>query len=316
MLRGVKKFLLVLLFPCLLLLAEEEDTRPLWDIPTALKTAQDYHRDLQEAVATNHWWEVIDLADLISGYFPNSPFAEDASFSIGEAFYHLGQLELANRHFSLYLSQTLSPKHFEEALQYKFTIAEQYKEGVKKPLFGSHKMPKLLSGKDDAIEIYEEITFTLPQSEMAMVSLLHKALLQAEKEDFRPAQETLDLLIRRAPKHELAVLAFLDKLSFFHQEAEMASPDPNILDLAEVALQKFRLSFPREERIAEAEREFRAIQSCFADNLLTIGKFFEKTKKYKAAELYYEKIVSQFPLTEGASEAQTRLEKLTNPSTT
>lgn len=307
----MKIFLYFFLLPFLALVAKQEESEePLWDIPTVLTTAQDYYRSLQEAHANHEWWSVIDLADIIAGHFPSSPLAEETSFLIGEAYFNLDQLELANQYFTSYLGEALSPKHFEETLHYKFTIAEQFKEGAKKPLFGSHKMPKILSAKEDAIAIYEEIISTLPQSEMAFTSLLHKALLQAELEEYSQAQETLDLLIRRAPKHDLGAAAFLKKMDFFQKEAELASPDPNILELAEVALRKFHLAFPREPRLADAEKKLREIQSSFSDNLLTVGKFFEKTKKYEAAALYYRKALAQFPLTQGAEEATKRLSSL------
>jgi outer membrane protein assembly factor BamD (BamD/ComL family) len=265
---------------------------------------------LQEAIETQDWWAVIDYADLISYHFPQSPFAEETSFLIGEAYFKMGQLELANEFFTTYLNHVTSPKRFEDAVQYKFTIAEQFKSGAKKPLFGSHKLPKMMSGKEDAIQIYDDVITTLPHHEIAVRSLIGKAQLQAEFEDFKPSLETLDLLIRRFPKHDLAAQAHVEKSHVYLMQCHEKSLDPALLDQADVNLSRFRLAFPREPRLAEIEKELSQMKEIFAQHLFDTGKFFEKTKKIPAANIYYSKVVAKYPDTKAAEDAKAKLESL------
>ncbi len=105
---------------------------------------------------------------------------------IGEAYFKLGQLEIANERFTTYLNHSASPKHFEEAIHYKFHVAESYRKGVKKPLFGSHKLPKIVSGEEDALQIYDEVITGLPHDDIAAKALLGKAELQLRFEDYSP----------------------------------------------------------------------------------------------------------------------------------
>ena len=65
-----------------------------------------------------------------------------------------------------YLKDQHSPKFFEEAIQYKFDIAENYYNGVKKRLFGLKKTTKLQFAKDDALEIYEESVKSIPHHDL------------------------------------------------------------------------------------------------------------------------------------------------------
>ncbi|MBI5273247.1 MAG: outer membrane protein assembly factor BamD [Chlamydiia bacterium] len=272
--------------------------------------ALDYHSYLQESLRDRDWWSAIDYAGMISRYFPDSPFAQEADFLAGDAYYKLGQLDLANESFSAYLGHSASPKHFEEAILYKFNIAEQFRSGVKKHLFGSHKLPKILSADEDAIQIYDEVVTAFPHDEVAAKALLGKAELQAKAEDYKSSLETLDLLIRRFPKHDLAVRAFLEKSRVYHAECKEQSLDPALLDLADLNLRKFRLAFPREDRLAEAEKGLRGMQEIFAEHLMETGRFFEKTHKIPASIIYYSKVLSQYPETEAASIAKTKLESL------
>lgn len=286
---------------------EEEEL--VWDEAQG-PSVQEFNGYLQQALADHNWWAVIDYADIIAYHFPESPFAQDASFLMGEAYFKLGQLELANNCFTSYLNHTTSPRKFEEAINYKFSIAEQFKNGVKKTLFSSHKMPKWAPAKEDALKIYEEVVTTLPHSDLAVQSLMGKAKIQSELEDYKPSLETLDLLIRRFPKHDLAAEAYLEKIHVFLMQCQGQDLDPDLLDLAEVNLRKFRLAFPREPRIVEAEKAIGEMQEIFAQNLLDTGKFFEKTKKIPASLLYYTKVVEKYPATQAATAAQEKIEKL------
>ncbi len=292
-----------------LLALEEQEL--IWDPGPSV---QEYNSALQQAIAAENWWAVIDYANLISYNFPTSPFAQEISYIMGEAYYKLNQLEYANDCFTAYLNRVSSPKHFEEAIEYKFNIAERFAGGAKKRLFGSPKMPAWVPAKEDSIQIFDEVIAAFPHSEIAIKSLLNKAHIQAYFEDYKPAIETLDLLIRRFPKHDLAAKAYLEKNGVYLLQCQVQSLDPNILDLAEVNLRKFRLAFPREPRLIEAEKALLEIKEIFAQNLFETGQFFEKTKKIPSSLIYYSKVVAKYPGTEAAKASREKLETLQPPS--
>ncbi len=271
-------------------------------------SVQEYNSALQDAIAAQDWWAVVDYATIITYNFATTPFAQEAPFIMGEAYFKLGQYEFANESFTAYLNHAAAPKHFEEAIHYKFTIAEMFATGTKKRLFGSIKFPAWVPAKEDSVQIFDEVIAALPHSDIAGKSLLSKARVQAYMEEFKPGIETLDLLIRRFPKNELAAEAFLEKNKILLQQCKGQDLDPDLLDLAEVNLRKFRLAFPRENRIVEAETLFSEMQEIFANNLLDTGYFFEKTKKIPASILYYTKVIAKYPDTEAAASARQKLE--------
>lgn len=289
-----------------LLALEESDLT--WD--NTGPSVQEYNSALQQAIAAGEWWSVIDYADIISYNFPTSPFAKEVSYIMGEAYYKLNQLEYANDCFTAYLNHVTSPKHFEEAIEYKFNIAERFATGSKKRLFSSSKMPAWLPAEEDSIPIFDEVIAALPHSEFAAKSLLSKARIQTYMEDYKPAIETLDLLIRRFPKHELAAAAYLEKNKIYLVQCQAQNLDPDMLDLTEVNLRKFRLAFPRESRLVEAEKIFSEMQELFAQNLYETGSFFERTKKLPASIIYYTKVISKYPNTEAATASRDKLETL------
>lgn len=284
---------------------EEEDL--VWkDAPSV----QEYQSAMQQALSAKDWWGAIDYAEILSYNFPTTPFAQEAPFVMGEAYYKLDHLEQANECLSGYLKQTISPKHFEEAIAYKFHIAERFAEGEKKRLFSSVKMPAWVPAKEDSIEIFDEVIAAMPHSDMAVHSMLSKAKVQAYFEDFKPSIETLDTLIRRFPKHDLTAEAYLEKEKVFFQQCQIESLNLDILDLAELNVRKFRLAFPRESRLAEAEKIFTDMEELFAQNLFETGNFFERTNKIPASLIYYNKVVAKYPRTDAATAARQKLELL------
>jgi outer membrane protein assembly factor BamD (BamD/ComL family) len=273
-------------------------------------SVQEYYGYIQEAIEEGDWWAAIDFGELVLYHFPESPFRQEIPYYIGLAYYRLNQHELANNILSDYLKQATSPKHFEEALEMKFEIAEFYHQGGKKRLFGSHKLPAMVSGEEDALQIYDEIITTLPHHEYAVRALLHRAEIQASFRDFKESVDSLQLLIRRFPKHDLAPEAYLQINKVYLKQCIEQHLDPDLLDLAAVNVRKFRLAFPRETRIGEAERAFGQMQELFANNLLETGLFFQKRKKQNASRIYYHKVLKNYPGTNAAQKAQRELTKL------
>ncbi len=273
-------------------------------------TVQEFYSYMQEAIDDADWWSAIDFGQIVLYHFPDSPFGQEIPFFIGMAYLQLGQHELANESLSEYLKKSTSPKHFEEAIDAKFAIAEFFREGGKKRLFGSHKMPAILPGKEDSLVIYDEIIASMPHHELAAKAMLGKAEIQAYYEDFRPSVETLHLLIRRFPKHELAAESYLRINQVYLSQAATQQLDPDLLDLADVNLRKFKLTFPREPRIAAAETALSEMKEIFAQNLLETGHFYKKRKQMDASIIYFSKIVAKYPDSKAAVTAREQLVEL------
>jgi len=270
-------------------------------------SATEFNNYLQEALADKDWWSVVDYADILAYHFPSSPFVQETAYLMGYAFFQMGQYEHANESLSAYLTHSSQHAHFEEALQMKFAIAEAFHNGKRKKLFGSHKMPAWLPAKEDAIAIYDEVISTVPHSELAAKSLLAKADILAELEDYKTSIETLTQLIRRFPKDEAAAEGYLQINKVYLLQCKNTSLDLDLLDLSSVNLRKFKLAFPREPRLEEAERIFSETEELFAANLYETGRFFERTGKKPASEIYYNKVVSKYPATKAAIAAREKL---------
>lgn len=272
-------------------------------------SAQEYYAKMTSSFQSQSWSNLAKYSQILVTQFAKTPFEEEAWYYLGVAYYYLGDYDFANRKLSYYLKNSPSPKFFEEALFYKFQVAENFRQGAKKHIFAWKASPQWLPAKDEAMQIYDEVINTFPFHELAARSLFGKSLVQFDFEEYRPSIETLQLLIRRFPKHELAIESYLQIAKTYLFQSQIQQ-DPDLLDSAEVNLRRFKQSFPGEERWQEAKVILDGMKEVYASSLYEIGCFYERTKKPQAALIYHKKVAAKFPETKSAAEARKRIASL------
>jgi len=129
-------------------------------------------------------------------------------------------------------------------------------------------------------------------------------------EEFKESIESFQTLIRKYPKHEYAIESFLEIEKVYLKQADPKHQDPNLIELAEINLKKFKEAFPKEPRLSDAEENFRRLQEIYAQGLYEIGRFYERTKKIDSSEIYYKKILSAYPDSNCAKLSLERLDKI------
>ncbi len=276
----------------------------------ATLSVQEHYSAALEAYQKQNWEELIVQSIIVVKNFSSTPFAEEGYYYLGVGYFHTEELELANRFFTKYLKKQSSPKFFEEAIQYKFKIAEKYQRGSKKHVFGVEAMPKWLSAYSEAIAIYDEVITALPHHDLAAYALFGKAQLLLKEEEYKSSIETYQTLIRRFPKHTLAAEGYIGVSEVYLVQCQQAYPDQDFLDLAEINLKRFRQDFPGEEKLSVAEQLVQKMKEVYASDLYETARFYARTKKPQAAYIYYTRILAKYPDTTVAFLAQKRLSKL------
>lgn len=275
-----------------------------------ISSAQDQYSFGMEAYKAQEWKHVIDrFWDLLEKY-PSTPFSVDAEYYMGVAYFHLGDFEMANEYFSDYLERPTKLKFFEDALRWKFNIAEQYRAGVRFPLIRAKYIPRLLPANEEALDIYDEIISALSNHDLAARSLYGKAKVLAKIKDFSESTDTFEQLIRRFPKHSLCPDAYFAVGKNYLSQIEAEFVDRDLLQMAEINLQKFAADFPASPLIADAKITYHQMEEVYAEALFEVGDFYERTKRFGAAKIYYTKILQRYPTSQVAGRVTKRMEKV------
>jgi outer membrane protein assembly factor BamD (BamD/ComL family) len=276
----------------------------------ATMSVQEHYSAAMDAYQKKNWEEVIHHSAVVIKNFGSSPFAQEAYFCLGVGYFHTGEFEFSNRYLTKYLKKQATPKYFEEAIQYKFKIAEKYHKGARKHILGMENMPKWVPARNEAISIYDEVVTALPHHQLAAQALFGKAKLLLKDDEFKSSIETYQVLIRRFPKHPLAAESYIGVGEVYLVQAQAEYPDQDFLDLAEINLRKFRYNFPGDEKVAVAEKMLSDMKEVYASDLYDTGRFYERTSKPQAAYIYYTRILAKYPETKVSEFASKRLSRM------
>lgn len=253
------------------------------------------------------WREAALQFAIVSTNFPNSPYGQEAFYYLGIAEFNMEEYDFANDAFSQYLKCQNNPQNFLSAIEYKYYIAEQFRCGAKRRFLGTKQLPKWATGRTMALKIYDEVIAAMPSNNIAIQALYSKGFMLWEMCEYRDSIESFQLLCKRFPKNELTPDCYVIMSCIYFDLCGSEPQNPDILALAELNARKFRLEFPKEERLSQAEYNVQQIRELYASNLYETGRFYERVKKPQASIIYYYNAISQFPNTEIAQRCKERL---------
>jgi outer membrane protein assembly factor BamD (BamD/ComL family) len=282
------------------------DTTEMAELPI-----QDHFNKGIECLKNKDYHEAVHQFKIVTVSFPDAELAYEAYYYLGISYYHAGDMDLANQSLSSYLKTPNNLKHFEQTFRYKLAIGDAFKNGAKKHMFGSKKMPQWFPAKEEAVKVYDEIITSLPNHEITSKALFSKAELLDEEGNFRASREAYQTLIKKFPKTPLAAASYVKISESLLKQVHAEFQNPDLLSLAELNIKKLKTSFPRgEAQIQKAESLFSEMQEIYAQGLYETGSLYERKKEPKASLLYYDSAVSQFPNTKIADKCRERIKAL------
>ena len=272
-------------------------------LTTHYNLACEHYNDQAWRRASNEFEKVIY-------FFPCSDEASRAYYYLGICYFYMNEYDFANLAFTNYLKGSEHPEFFEDAVNYKFCIAESFRLGKKKRLFTMRYCPRIESAQTLALTIYDEVIIALPYCDLTAQALYSKAELLKQKREYREAIETYQTLIRRFPKHEIAPACYLGIQDAYCQQSRFEFQNPDLIALTEINARRFREEFPRDERVAIADDLVLCIKENYAKGLCDIGLLFERKGQPEAAAIYFQSAIEEFPNTRVAQHCRCRLRSL------
>lgn len=256
------------------------------------------------------WRNAANEFEKVVYFFPTSDAAAEASYYLAVSYFEMKEYDFANESFSNYLKASQHPAFFEDAVRYKFCIAEHFKSGKKRRPFRMRYLPKWISAQDSALAIYDEVIAAVPNHELTIQALQSKGELLKQMGEYRDCVETYQLIIRRFPRSEIVPSCYLNIADAYYQQSKCEFQNPDILALAELNVRKFRDDFPRDEKVEVAEQTVCKIKEVYAKGLCDLGLFYERLKKPEAAAIYYQSSIEEFPDTKVSNFSRSRLKCL------
>lgn len=274
---------------------------------------QEHYRLMMRAYENKNWSKALGHAAPLVRYGKHLPFAGEVAFIKGMSHYQLRQFEDANLAFCDYLEISQMPHHLETVMQKKLEIAAFYAQGNGKHVFDLPFLPRIMNANEEAEALFDEVVASLPRHRFAVEALFKKANLEKKRGHYREAVDLYETLIRRFPKHDLALQSYIEIADSYLKHTEDYYPDPHYMELARVSAQNFRMDFPNSDKLVYVDECIQKMEELFAESFLELAKFFEVKKRQDSSAIYYQTIVTLYPGTKSAVVAAEMLKTI--PST-
>ena len=309
----MKKLLVVLLLSSTLFAAYTQ-IDGVWyrEMYAPQKSAGEHFDDGQRLLKEKKYDEAARNFLIVIQHYPDTIFFADALFQTASCYMLLGHFDIADEYLAAYLNQKGTLKYFEKAFEYKFIIAERFRAGMRRHPYGIAAIPRIAPGKSYAIQLYDEISATLPSKEIAAKALYSKALLLWKMKERKESIEVFQMITRRFPKNQLAADSFVRISELFLDNVKLDAQNPDFLSHAQINLQNFEKAFPSEARLAAVEENLQAMRELYASALFETGRFYQRKHKDQAAAIYYRDTIARYPTTLAAAESKLKLEKIEN----
>jgi len=179
-------------------------------------------------------------------------------------------------------------------------------EGKKRKVFG---VP-LASSMTRAQEMFEGIVKRAPFSKIAPLAQFNLGQCLEKQAKYPEAIDAYQIVATKYPNDAIAVDALYQVGYVLLREAREGSYDAASQQKAREAFEDFISRYPESEKVAQARENLKSLQGGATKGALDIAKFYERTKKYKAAVIYYNEVLKNQPDSPESAIAKARIDHL------
>jgi outer membrane protein assembly factor BamD len=255
-----------------------------------------------------HYRSALSSYKKVTKRYPNSLYAP-------EAFYHSGYIRLARHQylkafaaFEEIVIRYPSTSKFNQVIGEQYRIATALLDGARNHnwlLFPAFK------NREASIGLFEQVLANAPYSEYAPLSLMSIAKAHQIFHNPEESIDALDRMINTYPKSLLTPDAYLRLAQAYASLVEGPNYDQTSTKEAITYFEDFMILYPGDPNIAAAEKGLAQMKQILAESKLRIGDYyFRYRQNYKAARVFYNEAITDYPDSSVATRARVQLTKV------
>lgn len=232
--------------------------------------------------------------------------ASKAQFHIGHILEKKGDFPGAFKAYSDYTTKYPRGTDFDGVIEAQFNIAKMYLGGKKTKVLGIPVAPSY----HRAEEMFTDIVKRAPYHRLAAMAQFNVG--QALEKQGKPTEAigAYQTVVNRYSGDPVADDAQYQLAYVQYRESQTGSYDQAARMKARESFEEFLNRHPRSEKASQARENIQALGGAELKSTMDIAKFYDKTKNYKAAALYYNEIVRNAPGSTESDQARKRIEEL------
>ena len=278
---------------------EGEDTSVAGSAAEQMKTAEKYESDGNDSRAFGAYKALVKR-------YGQSFLAPKAQRKVGLLLEKHGDNDKAYDAYSYYLTKYPQGEDFDAVVDSMFKIAKSFLEGEKRRLFGVRTASSMVRAQ----AMFEGIVKNAPFSKLAPLAQFNVAQALEKQGEYPKAIDAYQAVYTKYPNDAIAADALYQVGYVRARQAREGSYDPATNRKARESFEDFIARYPNSEKVAQARENMASLQGGTNKGTLEVAKFYDKTKKYKAAVIYYNDVIKNQAGTPDAEYAKTRIEAL------
>lgn len=243
--------------------------------------------------------------------YPASKLASKAQLQLADLQLIQGRWNPAFDAYQTLITRYPDTPEFEGAVARQVLIANSFLDLRRVMVLGYPVPVPGITGLERAAKMYEMILKNAPYSIYAPITQFNLGLAFQRARKIKEARDSYQKVLDKYPNSDVCDDA-LYQIGYIYMQLGLtsSSQDLSALVLARETFEDFLLQYPKSEKAPQARDNLATIGRAEADNLIGIAKYYDWSKNYKAAIIYYNDVVRKQPKTPDAELAKTRIEEL------
>ena len=217
-----------------------------------------------------------------------------------------GDYDKAYDAYNYYLTKYPQGEDFDSVVESMFKIGKLFLDGQKRKLFG---VP-VAASMGRAQIMFEGIVKNAPYSKYAPLAQFNVGQALEKQGDYPKAIEAYQLCVNKYPGDAIADDALYQVGYVRMRESREGSYDRATSAKARESFEDFIARYPDSEKVPQAKENIKSLEGGANKGTLDVAKFYDRTKKYKAAVIYYNDVIKSEPGTPNAEYAKGRIDAL------
>jgi outer membrane protein assembly factor BamD len=265
--------------------------------------------DVAEESFTNRNYNItLHAAHRVVRVWPLSDYAPRAEYLIGRCLEANGKDEAAFNAYQNIIEKYPKSGEYEDVLWRQYEIGNRFLAGEWFRLWGY--IP-LYPSMDETAKMFDKIVGNGPYSDVAPHAQLRMGAAHEKGKDYAEAVKAYGTAADRYhDQPDIAADALYREGISWQKQAATAEYDQSTAGQSIAAYTDFMTLFPEDKRVSEVEKSIASLKSEQVHGNFIIAQFYENSKKWAGAVVYYNEVLQLDPNSAYAAQARQRIEAL------
>ena len=243
--------------------------------------------------------------------WPLSDYAPQAQYLVGRAYEAKAKDEKAFKEYQKLLDKQPKNANYQEVLERQYAIANKFLAGKWFKLWG---VIPFFPSMEKTAGMYDSIVKNGPYSDVAPQAQMKIGAAREKQKNFPLAAKAYETAADRYhDRPQIAADALYRQGLAYQKQAQKADYDQSTAGQAIATFTDFMTLYPNDPRVKETQKIITALRLEQARGNFQIARFYEKRRRWKAAETYYNEVVNltlEDPNSAYAVQAKQRMDEI------